>query len=624
MGAAEQEHLMRARWVIGLGLVLLLGAATPVAAQSNPLRDLWPQATAAAEGGDLEAADRRLNDLLAAGRATGVTRFPVFAESAVGLAHNAQQEGNQDLSAWAVGAATKLDPRSPEAAFGQAALARSRGDWGAMASSTLRGLRNAASVYIARQKAQVDLLIVLAISILAMTAVFALILLIRHSARVVHDLSERFSTKLSPPVAIALAWAVVFLPFFFTLGPHWLVLWWLALLFRYATRKEQIATAVLLVLTALTPALLEWAAWRTGALTSPVIRGAAASIELSYRPGTLRRLRDMVEVLGEEPRLHVLMGTLESQEGNEAQAARHYKRAMELDSGLAGAHLNLGNLHFLNNDLTAAITQYDAAAQADPSMAIAFYNHSVAAGELYRFDLQGEKLEQAKSKDRSLVNRLLEKPPAQKIVTWHMPMSDAWGLHRRLAHDPSSREFFGNYSALSNQRLWANPLTIGAMLALVLGVFMMLSGRRRGVAGSCVKCGRTFCSRCKSSHESATYCTQCIHIYLKRDGVSLDTKRRKLEEVQRWQQRTNRTRRIFGTLLPGTGQILEGSVLIGVIGLMVFLAAVAIAVLAGRLAPIATPEGPLGLTIRIGGIAIAVIAWLALAIPNWRTRAAQG
>ena len=624
MGTAEQEHLMRILRALGLGLVIAVMSAAHATAQTNPLRDLWPQATAAAESGDIETAERRLSDLITAGRATGVTRFPVYAESAIALAQEADRDDNDALSRWAMAAATKLDSRSPEAAFGAASLARMRGDWATVATSTLRGFTGVAAGYASRQKAQMDLLVVLALSILAVTAIFTVVLLVRHYARAVHDLSESFSTRVSPSVAIALAWAVMFLPLFLTLGPQWLVLWWLALLFRYATRREQITTALLLLLVALTPALIEWAAWRTGALTSPVIRGAAASAEKSYRPGTLRRLRDMVEVIAREPRLQTLVGTLEAQEGNENQAARNLKRAIDASPNMAGAHLNLGNLHFLNNDFAAAITQYDAAAAADPSLAIAYYNQSVAAGELYRFDLQGQKLEQAKSQDRSLVNRILANPPAQKIVTWHMPMRDAWALHDALSRTPASREFFGNYSSLNPQRMWTNPLTLGAPLALLVGLWLAFRARNKGVAGSCVKCGRTFCSRCKSAHESATYCTQCIHIYLKRDGVSLETKRRKLEEVQQWQQRGNRTRRFFGTLFPGAGQMLDGSLIVGTLGLLLFSAAIAVIVLAGRLAPIATPGGPMVVTMQIMGGVVALIVWLVLAIPSWRARMVQG
>lgn len=604
--------------------VLIAGLlSSGASAQSSSVRDLWPQSTAAAEGGDLDAADARLAELIATGRASGIARFPVYAESAIALARQAQREGNDELTQWGIRAASRLDPFSPEASLGVAALARDRGDWAEVITGTLRATRKAANVYSARVKAQMDLLIVAATTIGVVTAIFALVLLSRHHARAIHDLSETLATKIPVPFALALAWALLFLPLFLTLGPAWLIAWWLALFFGYASRKEQIAAVILLLLSAAAPLMVEWAAWRTAGLTSPVIRAAAASAQKSYRPASLRRLRELAEIFGSDPRLQALLGSLEAQEGNESRAAAHLKRAIEADPGFAGAHLNLGNLHFLNNDFAAAFSEYNMAAQSDPTMTIAFYNQSVAAGELYRFDIQGQKLEEAKRVNRALVDRLLASPPPQKIVSWYLPMNDAWQLHDAIARSPQSREFFGSYATFDSQRAATNPVTAGALLALVLGPLLGWVLGRGGLAGRCVKCGRTFCSRCKSSRESATYCTQCIHIYLKRDGVSLETKRNKLEEAQQWMRRTNRTRRLVGTLLPGAGQMIDGALILGLLGASIFVAAVAIAFFAGRLAPIATPSDPLPLVLRAAGIIVAVIAWLALAIPTWRTRAAQ-
>jgi hypothetical protein len=165
-------------------------------------------------------------------------------------------------------------------------------------------------------------------------------------------------------------------------------------------------------------------------------------------------------------------------------------------------------------------------------------------------------------------------------------------------------------------------LTIGSLAAIALAFTVWLRRRRNGFAGSCIKCGRTFCHRCKSARESATYCTQCIHIYLKRDGVSLDTKKTKLEEVQDHQSGIVTRNRIFATILPGAGQMLEGRTLSGILGLFVFFLFVCIALLVGRLAPVMTSAEFAKLLIRASAVALAIITWLFLALPVWRRRAA--
>jgi hypothetical protein len=245
--------------------------------------------------------------------------------------------------------------------------------------------------------------------------------------------------------------------------------------------------------------------------------------------------------------------------------------------------VNIGNLLFLNNEFQAAMTEYEKAERHDPNLATAFYNHSAAAGETYRFDLQAQMLEKARAVDRPFVERTTRNPPSQKIMMYSPPIDEAWEVSERMSMRPAARALFGNYSAFDVMRSASNPISIGAISALVLALLLFLYRRRSGYANACIKCGRTFCSRCKSSRESTTYCTQCIHIYLKRDGVSLDTKRQKLEEVTDHQSTMTTRNRLFATFLPGSAQMLEGRTTRGAIGVLLFSFFVITAVRVGRL-----------------------------------------
>ena len=84
-----------------------------------------------------------------------------------------------------------------------------------------------------------------------------------------------------------------------------------------------------------------------------------------------------------------------------------------------------------------------------------------------------------------------------------------------------------------------------------MALALWLVRRRKGVAGACSKCGRTYCYRCKAASENAAYCAQCIHIYLRRGGVPADIKRQKMAEVQEFQERALRRRKALNTILPG-------------------------------------------------------------------------
>jgi len=286
-----------------------------------------------------------------------------------------------------------------------------------------------------------------------------------------------------------------------------------------------------------------------------------------------------------------------------------------------GAHVNLGNLHFLNNDYPAAISEYEKAEALDKNLAIAFYNHSVASGEtLTKFDDQARQLEQAKRIDRAYIERISSNPPAQKVVMYHPPIAQAWGVEENLARRGIARTLFGNWAWFDPTVSARNPVTAGAILSLILALVLYSRRRRAGYAGACIKCGRTFCHRCKSARESATYCTQCIHIYLKRDGVSLTTKRSKLEEVGDHLSGVLRRNRVFATILPGSAQIIEGRTSSGILGVFAFLFFLSLAALVGRLAPVLAPVDVPKLAVRALAILLAVIIWFFMTLPVFRRR----
>ncbi|MFP5246836.1 MAG: hypothetical protein ACLGH0_09085, partial [Thermoanaerobaculia bacterium] len=256
-------------------------------------------------------------------------------------------------------------------------------------------------------------------------------------------------------------------------------------------------------------------------------------------------------------------------------------------------------------------------------LAIAYYNHSVASGETYKFDQQAKMLESARNVDRSFVDRATRNPPPQKIIMYNPPLDEAWRVHDEVTTRQAARAQFGNYSVFDPLRAATNPVTIGALASLLLALLLWTKRRKSGLANACIKCGRTFCHRCKSARESTTYCTQCIHIYLKRDGVSLDTKRLKLEEVADHQAGVSRRNKLFATFIPGAAQRMEGRTVSGAIGTVLFALFVAIAILVGRLAPALGPAAEVAqLIVRIGAIVIAVILWLTLSLPVYRRRSA--
>ncbi len=597
-----------------------IAAAGDLRAQQVPPRDLWPQATSAAREGDFEVAAKRAGDLVTTGRTYGIKTYPEYAASAAGLASQTEKS-NPEMSKWALTAAAQLDANSPDVAFSAADRAGRKQAWAEAIPLVARGFTRMLGDYRARLLSRADLLIVASLAIVLTTILLAIALFIRYGRAMAHDFRERLSSRFTGGSVTVLAFALLFLPIFLWLGPMWVLFYWLAIFFPYAGAGERIAIVVLLLLVALLPVAAEYNTSRIAGVESPVVMSALSSRDQAYQPEALRRLQELVAVVPDHPVLQLLAGNMQSFEGNEEQAQQHYNRAIELRRTYAGAHVNLGNLLFMNNEFQAAMTAYEKAQRADPDLAIAYYNHSVASGETYKFDQQTQMLEKARKADPAFVERVTRVPPPQKIVMYSPSIAEAWSVTSEMSQRPAARALFGNYASFDFVRSSVNPMTIGALVSLLLALLLWMRRRRVGLANACIKCGRTFCPRCKSARESTTYCTQCIHIYLKRDGVSIDTKRKKLEEVTSHQTGMIRRNKVFATFLPGSAQMMEGRIVAGVLGAFVFGVLVAIAVLVGRLAPAIGPAADVAqLMVRIVSIALAVIVWFVLALPVYRRR----
>jgi tetratricopeptide (TPR) repeat protein len=596
-------------------------AASSAFAQVAP-RDVWPQATAAAREGDFDTASKKTSELLAAGRTYGIRTFPTYAAGAAALASESQPK-SPELAAWAEKASRDLDGRSPSVAFLEAdRTARAKG-WGSAVPLALQGFARAFTNYRTNTLSRADLIVVAAGAVAVTALLLALALFIRYGRSAAHDFREMLSTRFHGGSVSVLAFALLFLPLFAWLGPMWLMFYWFAIFFGYAGWSERVAIIIVLILLALAPLALDYAANLIAGIDSPVVAAAISSEYDSYEPDTLRRLQDLIAVVPDDPTLHVLIGNLQAFEGMDDQANVHYRRAIQLRPSYAGAHVNLGNLMYLNNEFQAAMTEYEKAEAADPKLATAFYDHSVAAGETYKFDLQGQMLERARAADGSFVERTTRNPPTQKIVMYKPSVGEAWAISDLVSRRAAARALFGNYSTFDPMRAALNPVTAGALSSLFLALLFFFFRKSGQYANACIKCGRTFCHRCKSARESTTYCTQCIHIYLKRDGVSLDTKRQKLEEVAGHQTGVTRRNRIFATFLPGSAQLMEGRTVTGILGVFLFALLVVTAFFVGRLGPAMGPVANVAQTlVRGGAIALAVLLWLVLSLPVYRRRAA--
>src|SRR5205085_2462814 len=128
----------------------------------------------------------------------------------------------------------------------------------------------------------------------------------------------------------------------------------------------------------------------------------------------------------------------------------------------------------------AAISEYERAEVLDKNVAIADYNHSVAAGSDNKFDVQAQKLDQAKRIDRASIERISSNPPPQLVVMYRPPLPEAWAVATSVARRGVARALFGSWAWFDPLVSARNPVTAGGLLAFVLAPLLWLKRRRAG------------------------------------------------------------------------------------------------------------------------------------------------
>ena len=113
-------------------------------------------------------------------------------------------------------------------------------------------------------------------------------------------------------------------------------------------------------------------------------------------------------------------------------------------------------------------------------------------------------------------------------------------------------------------------ISLVALMACGISAF---GGRVSEPARRCIRCGQAFCRYCRASREGREYCTQCLHLFVRGEGIAPEAKRHKLYEVERHERLRRISRKLASALLPGAAQLLRGRALGGTLLVLVWLAA---------------------------------------------------
>jgi tetratricopeptide (TPR) repeat protein len=386
-------------------------------------------------------------------------------------------------------------------------------------------------------------------------AAYLATLTFKHQPLLRHDVAEWLGRRgFSESSARVGAWMAFLLPLVVWLGWMWVLLIWTLAVFPYARRVERtLASLVLVWGIAAAPAFDAVASvFRTS--VNPEVRTLVAALQGGYDP---ERLAYLKEAAREDPGnavIQFLVGSLYRDGGFFNEALLHYKQAVQLDPRLFQAVNNLGNLYFNTQNFSLAQQQYQQAVDLRPDFWIGYFNLHLAQYQQFHVEDAEKNLETARRLDPEGIGLMRTAELPRTAIEARLSLEDVWPKLARSARDETA-----------GVPVWKSPYALAA--AGTLAGAHLFTGRRRRRARSCFKCGRPFCYRCRSGAQYPDYCSQCVHLFAKRDGLAPATKKTKLDEVQRYETRRRRLSRILSALAPGLGHVWADRAVLGFIGL---------------------------------------------------------
>ena len=499
---------------------------------------------------DPRAAAAALAEMNKAGRAVGVHRLSDFSRTAEHEARLAEAQARADRAERAYAAALELDDANYGGILSSMRFLAGRRGFG----EALRLLPRAVSALLATHESRLALFSSLAVwGALALgLAVLGsvVILFARRLSPMGHDVAETARRIAGPGASVPLALLLLGLPLAFGLGPLWTLLYWAALAYSYAERSERVLLIVGLVLVGLLTPFLELVSRENIIERSPLYMAAVDLEERREDASAEDGLRQASSVFAEDPDVWFLLGMYAERAGDSERAREYYDRSIGAGRKDYRPFLHRGNVYFEEGDFAQAIRDYEAALLRAPNAPEVHYNLSVARGEAYDFEGQSAAMARARELSERDVSFWAEHPTLARVVSAPYGLGRARRKIEEWNAQAKSRRLPGHAPPFSPLRLLLSPSTLGPWAALALA--LALAAWRRNTASECVRCGRSFCRRCRRSAYPAGYCAECVRLQSRKETVSIEAQVAQAAELQRRTRQKDFACRLTSVLLPGT------------------------------------------------------------------------
>ena len=409
---------------------------------------------------------------------------------------------------------------------------------------------------------------------------------------------------LSPFLAAVLGALILAGPVILGLDPMVAAMVWLFLLAPFLRGMEVRATAFILLLQLVHPALVAMEPW---AAREPLPSLQTLQLQPQVQPISpgvirLRPPSDQTFLTG--------WGQLQNQDWKTATAT--FQGLVGRLPEQAAVLNNLGVARFQSGDVAGADKSFEMALLAGPKMEV-LLNQSILAFNRLDTARGASKRDEAQAAAPDEYAILVALNDAQKdLRTYPMPLPDTPERVQALVEAAGG--------AKGAETHLVEPPFLFALLLPILGLIAFLARVRTSVRMAhptqCVRCGEPFHT---TDSPDTEVCQKCHHLFVLRDGLHTDHRRKKLDEVADHQQSTRWIHKTLIVLLPGCDLAFLGETREGLIEFLPFCLAVGMILATGRSVryPGEILADPASVWLAVGAILVGLFyfrSWLKLTL----------
>jgi tetratricopeptide (TPR) repeat protein len=383
---------------------------------------------------------------------------------------------------------------------------------------------------------------------LAMTLLlwgWALGLALRYRNVLRHLWEEPLQDKGVNPKLAALVGAVVLtLPVMAGLDPSVAALFWLWLLAPFLTGPEVRATVLITILQLVHPAL---------ELLEPLAKVPAAPsvLTIQVQPQAEHISAKAFAALPKDDQTY-LRGWSELQQGQWVAAESTFKSLLDSHPDKARVLNNLGVARFHQGNLVQAQDDFNSASLVNGMLPEILLNQSVLAYMKLETELGAQKQNDAREADPDLYRKLITVAGEQKDSrTYPIPLPDS---PERVMALGGVVELTGGVKSVLEQPVFLFNLLLPPIAGLLF-VLRVRASTRKAHATQCIRCGEPFRTTDSSNPE---ICSKCHHLFVLKDGLHQESRKRKIDEVGEHQAATRRFHKALIALFPGLDQVFLG------------------------------------------------------------------